>query len=316
MELQFKILYYSLITTIIAVGIGTIINIIIEFIKTMDYLELLLRLMAISGGVMIIGVSIFTEKPIPELITVLLLNANPLSSSIIIVGYILPIILGVCVGQFLIRGFIKSTSKSFRILCFINTSVIIYSIISITIVSDSLNAIIEHEAKSKNITYMVNDSFSRINNLSKNYDYLKNEFDKILKLFHQWSNECKLEKELITDEVSQNISSICGYRKNKCSVNIDTYDISRLCRDKLIYSCDNCKLCLSSILNLTNSVNIISSNPYKLDLSIKTQLEQYINDLSNQSKNKYKNVIQALTPNLTFLLSVFLYIILMYKKKT
>jgi len=137
MESQFEFLVKALIIGSGLLAVSNIVYIIIDlFSKKHEsiLLETLLRIMAAFAGVLLLSLSVFYGKPLPSLISSLLFQANPFSFSIILFGYILPAFSGVGVSIFIVRAVQESSSRSIRVLTFVNSCVVtffIYSVISV-----------------------------------------------------------------------------------------------------------------------------------------------------------------------------------------
>jgi len=313
MELQYQIIYISLILTIASLGVGTVVYIVLEVMQTRQYIELILQLMAISAGVMIIGISLFTGKTVPELVTIQLLNADALSLVVLIYGYMLPILFGLCTGLYLIKWFTVRSSQSFRILCFLNASVVTFSFISIAMVYDELT-----------LQKEMNTTISSLENLQSNINtiqlQLRSERERIDKVLNSEKKVAELTLEKLHASIDTMMDAIeegnrDAFELHKFYNSVKKYYDEFVSTKNQVISIPQSKTTISLAPNLSTPkfANQISTGQKDNAMSnLKYNIDMAISSLSERKKIQFTRI---LVPNLNFLLSVFIYIILMYDPK-
>lgn len=108
-----------------------------------DPLEFLLRVLAVSAGILVVGVSFFSGKSIPEIIAESIIYNKKNSYLNIIYIYIIPIILGGGAGVLLINVFNEQSVRSMRVLLFIISMIISFFYGSLSYVYQSYNTVTE-----------------------------------------------------------------------------------------------------------------------------------------------------------------------------
>ena len=127
--------------SLIILALSTLLYAIYDTWKHKDPLELLLRVLAVCAGILIVGVSFYSNKSIPEIITEALINSANVSFLSLLYIYVIPILLGSGAGILLINIFNVQSVRSMRALLFIISMIITFFYGSLSVIYSHYNSV-------------------------------------------------------------------------------------------------------------------------------------------------------------------------------